>query len=214
MDAYILKKGEKYNLVYEASVHYVMDGMHVASYYHSAGEWDIADVVISHYNHWDTANKSLHNELLECLGDLKSWLSGWILPDSLLPAFGGMVLTGADSSFTLEDIEEEGDYYKFDDYLYIAKDHLHGFGLGDAVEYLDEENKDHAVDAEGGDDEEDEDYEDYVFERKNAFQYSTSRVDIFMTDEDYDKMIKYLYELVGKMNEVYAKYGEEQIDID
>ena len=170
MEAYILKKGEKYNLVYEASVHYVMDGMHVAYYYHSASKWDIADVVISHFNHWDTANKSLHNELLDCLGDLKSWLSGWILPDTLLPAFGGMVLTGADSSFTLEEIEQEGDYYKFDDYLYIAKDHVDKFGLGDTVEYLDEENKDHALDTDG-DDEEDEDYE---YERKYAFAYRTN----------------------------------------
>lgn len=189
IDAYIIYKEQRYDLAYRTSVYWLMDGEGFAHFDHLVKEAHLIDVVMSHFNCTSQENPALHLQLRECLGELDDD-SDMMIPEIFLGNFGIYTISGENEEVSMANIVKVDMYYRFDlrygGQLYIAEEYLDDFGLGELT--------DDDVDV-------------------KVIKYDTSAVDMYMIAEDYKEMIVRLRELVGKMNEVYARNGEEQIVI-
>ncbi|MEZ4909896.1 MAG: hypothetical protein R2774_03435 [Saprospiraceae bacterium] len=93
----------------------------------------------------------------------------------------------------MDNIDKVGKYYIFNinsgGKLYIAKKCLSDFGMCDLLR------------------------KNLSEDLMQLIEYDTNKVDIFMISDDYKDMINQLRDLIGKMNEVYKRNGEQQIII-
>lgn len=191
-DAYIIKDTQRYDLAYRTSVYWFLDGEGYTHFNHSVQKENLIDVVISHFNCTREKNPQLHSQLVECLGEV-FYDTDLIFPEAFLADFDPYIISGERDDVIITQVKEIDKHLKFNlkqgGQLYIKKKHASEFGFCDL-----DFNAAGEVDLE-------------------YLSYSTSNVDIFISSEDQKIMTQWLKELVGNMNKVYERNGEQQIEI-
>lgn len=192
-DAYIIYEEKRYDLVYRSSVFWMLDDEGYNYFKHSVNEENIINVVISHINTVRDENPSIYEQLKDFLKGFVDDYSYLITPEIFLGNFGTFVIVGEDRDVSMDNIDKVGKYYIFNinsgGKLYIAKKCLSDFGMCDLLR------------------------KNLSEDLMQLIEYDTNKVDIFMIADDYKDMINQLRDLIGKMNEVYERNGEQQIII-
>jgi hypothetical protein len=188
-DIFIICNGERYYLVRSSSVHDNL-GDHIdrmrRDYQFTAGPSNAIDVIASHFEH---QNKKPQFPRLKGKASVRQWLS----PLLLMQDFGG-ILFSAEGAFFAQGwpVKREKGCFVIEitqltnSYLHIKETVMDRFG----GVFIDDSNPKDI-------------HEEYSIDRETDY--------LFMTDENYDEMINYLKELVGKMNEYYVSVGSQQI---